>query len=119
MSFRLLRSDTNNTGWVTIEGNVCEKQIDQLLFSPRLCHRALDVSMVLWPLSADTDITYIRKFFKLSTTASVTTGGCNVKRVHGFDKDGSRFRIKVPSVAYMRVTLRANETLYELQFSHI
>ena len=52
---------------------MCDKEIDQLLLRPRLYHRALDVSMCLSHLPADTDITYTGRS-TLPTAAFVMTG---------------------------------------------
>ena len=45
---------------VSKKGNMCDEEIDQQL-SPRLYHRALDVSLFLSPLNEETDITSTRK----------------------------------------------------------
>ena len=108
--------------------NMCDKELDQLLSSPRLCHGALDVSRFLSPLFAETDIPYTRRINTAnSCICHIGKDGGIVDRVHGFDlvrhvhssrKDGSGSRMLVSSVTCMRVTLRANETLYEIQYSH-
>ena len=66
-------------------GNMCDRELDQPLLSPRWCHRAFDVSTFLSLVSVETDI---------SNTARTNTSnscichhgkdGCNVDRVHGF-----------------------------------
>ena len=67
--------------------NTCAtKEIEQLLLSPRLHHRARDVSMFLSPLPVDTDIPRTRK---INTAENCVfrhgNDGCIVDRVHGFD----------------------------------
>ena len=101
---------------------------DKTLWLWTLCHKALDVPTFLSPVSAETDITYTgRSITANSCICHHKKDGCVVDPVHGFDtirhvhssrKNGSGFRTLVPSLANMRCTLTANETLYELQYSH-
>ena len=99
------------TGSPTKETCATVNLVNRLL-SPRLCHRALDVSELLSPLSVRPDIT--------DAGRTNTANSCichHGKDVHSSRKDGSGFRMLVSPVTYMRNTLRANETLYELQYS--
>ena len=67
--------------------NTCAtKEIEQLLSSPRLHHRARDVSMFLSPLPADRHHSY-KKDQHSAENCVFHHGddGCMVDRVHGFD----------------------------------
>ena len=74
-----MRRLCNTCDRMTAKGNTCDDELD-LLWSPRLYHRALDVSMILSPQRVETDITYSRP--KQPTTAFVLTvkKGCSVDR---------------------------------------
>ena len=88
---------------------MCDKEIDQLLLSPRFYHRARDVSMFLSRRRVQTDTTCTGKI-NIANNCVCHHGkdGCSVGRAHGFDiirqvhssrKDGSGFRLLMPSVA--------------------
>ena len=86
---------------VSKKGNMCDEEIDQQL-SPRLYHRALDVSLFLSPLNEETDITSTRKINTADSCAChLREDSYIVDLVHGFDiirhvhssrKDGSSSR---------------------------
>ena len=84
---------------------MCDKEMDQLLISPRLCHRALDVSMFSLPLSIETDITDTeterstlpKAAFviteKTVTLLIVSTGFNIIRHAHSNHIGGSSFRM--------------------------
>ena len=114
------------TGSPTKETCATGNLVNRLL-SPRLCHRALDVPEFLSPLSVRPDITDAGR--TNTANSCICHHGKNgyivdrvhslgiIRHVHSSRKDGSGFRMLVPPVTHMRDTLRANETLYELQSS--
>ena len=62
---------------------MCEKEIDQLLLSPRLHHRALDVSMFLSPLPVQQAIPYKKHQHSQQPRVTTVKNGYTVDRVHG------------------------------------
>ena len=65
--------------------NMCDRELDQPLLSPHSCHRALDVSTSLTPLSVKTDVPCTRRINAArSCICHHGKEGCIVDRVHGF-----------------------------------
>ena len=87
------------------------------------------MSTFLSPLSVEKQTSLVEERINTANSCTGRHGkdGCIADRGRGFEinrhvhssrKDGSGFRMLVPSVTYMGVTLKANETLYERRHSH-
>ena len=68
------------------EGTLCDSEIDHMLLSPRMCHRDLDVSMLVSPLPVEADITHTGKINAANSCVCHNKEYCCiVGSVHGFD----------------------------------